>query len=103
MTAEQKRRAILQTARQNGGTITKKQATELLKHCYYCHAENYVGPILSTLVRCGQLTRIRPGVFELGDKVQIKPGESQTVNQGNLFETKIIITGNLDDAGNKVC
>jgi len=85
MTDKQKRTAILQAARNNGGTITKKEAVELLKHCYYMHAANYVGPILSTLVRRGQLTRIKPGFFELGGKVQSKNKAVEAINQPTLF------------------
>lgn len=86
MTIQQRRNAILNKAYENGGTITKHEAVELLKNCYYANASHYVGPILATLVNRGQLERVKPGVFKLGRNAGNNGKVVDVIpNQLNLF------------------
>ncbi len=50
---------------QNDRYITKKQAVELLRHCYYSNAAFYVGNSLSRMVKSGILERVKPGHYRL--------------------------------------
>jgi hypothetical protein len=40
---------------------------------YYRNWEKHLGGIMSTMVRQGLVTRIKPGLFKLGGKPQQKP------------------------------
>lgn len=48
--------------------ITKQKAVELIGKIYYCNADKHVGDVLSRMVKAGLLKRIKPGLFELGDR-----------------------------------
>ncbi len=70
-----------------GGTITKAEAVALIGDRYYRHADKYVGDILSRMVDAGMLTRVKPGVFTIGNgkaKVKAKP-EGGDDGQSSLF------------------
>jgi len=84
MTTKQRRQKIIRFAIEHGNTITKQQAVELLGSAYYCNESHHVGEILSRLVNNGTLTRIKPGVFQLGGLPAVKETDKQ-INQPTLF------------------
>lgn len=67
----------------SNGQITKKKAVELIGKSYYCNADKHVGDVLSRMVKAGLLKRIKPGLFELGDRTN-KNAVPQ--NQLDLFK-----------------
>ena len=85
MTATKTQKQIIQFAHANGGQITKREAVDLFSHRYFINESHYVGEILSRMVNAGMLTRIKPGVFELGGKVQ-KSGSVETAKNQLTLE-----------------
>lgn len=80
MTPNQKK--IIAFAMQNNRHITKKQAVELLGHCYYCNPSFHVGNTLSRMVKSGILARVKPGHFRL---LQCPQGMPVTVDPNQLM------------------
>lgn len=66
---------ILNYTKANGGSITKKEAIDLIGDRYYFNADKYVGEVLSRMVKAQFLIRIKPGVFKIG-QVHL-PNENQ--------------------------
>lgn len=67
----------------SNGQITKQKAVEFIGKNYYCNADKHVGDVLSRMVKSGLLKRIKPGLFELGDRTN-KAAVPQ--NQLGLFK-----------------
>lgn len=67
----------------SNGQITKQQAVELIGKSYYCNADKHVGDVLSRMVKAGLLKRIKPGLFELGDRTNKTAAPE---NQLDLFK-----------------
>jgi len=78
---------ILQDARANGGTITKKQIVESYGRCYFHNGAKHLGEILSRMVNSGLLIREKPGVFTVGTGKKNKPSKEAEylANQTTLF------------------
>lgn len=80
MTPNQK---ILFEHTKSNSQMTKVEAVELIGKSYYCNADKHVGDVLSRMVKSGLLKRIKPGLFELGDRTN-KTAIPQ--NQLDLFK-----------------
>jgi predicted transcriptional regulator of viral defense system len=59
------RKAIIELAKENNNTITKKQVVEKLGHTYHYNGDKHLGAILSTMVKNGILERVKKGIFNL--------------------------------------
>ncbi len=78
---------ILKYAQANGDRITSKQVQEAFSDRYYRNADQYLGAILSRMVKAGLLTRERPGVFTVGNGKGEKRSLSKPVpGELSLFE-----------------
>lgn len=80
-----KQRKIVEYARQNDNTITKKQACKLIP--FYINTEKHVGDILSRMVKSGMLIRVKLGVYKLST------GQKLAKNQTEIFnpnQTKLL-------------
>lgn len=84
LTSHQKQ--ILDFARSNGGTVKKSQVVERFGNWYYCNEAKHIGDCLSRMVRAKLLTRVRPGLYEIGTGTKIKPSSAAFIeNQAELF------------------
>lgn len=79
-----KQKAIIKTALENGGQVTKKQVVENFGHWYYANSSFHIGNLLSRMVKTELLVRIKPGVFNLGKGTKQKPA-TILENQITLF------------------
>jgi len=70
-------RKIVEYARQNDNTITKRQACDLIP--FYINTEKHVGDILSRMVKSGMLIRVKLGVYKLST------GQKLAKNQTEMF------------------
>jgi hypothetical protein len=59
-------KTIIDFAKKNNDTITKKQALELI--FYYCNASKHVGDILSRMVKNNLLIRVKNETFKIGSQ-----------------------------------
>jgi predicted transcriptional regulator of viral defense system len=84
MSIPKNRNSIIALAKENGGIVTKKQVVEKLDHTYFCNGDDYLGAILSAMVKVGILKRVKNGVFELL-KSPIKTEKKIHENQSKLF------------------
>lgn len=85
MTPTQK--AIIRAAQIRGGTITSEDASKLIEAKYFGYAGTAIEHILSRMVDAGLLTRVKPGVFTIGNgkgKANAKPDVSDD-GQSSLF------------------
>lgn len=76
---------ILKYAQQNGNSINKRVATELLQHRYYRNAGKYVGEVLKRMVDNGQLQRVKRGEYKLNLKSLQKGVVDGNEDQLKLF------------------
>jgi len=67
-----KQKIIIEFARQNNNTLTKKDAMGLI-NTHYHNGSKHVGDSLSRMVKAGFLIRVKRGVFELGKGTRLKP------------------------------
>jgi hypothetical protein len=74
----EKQKAIILSAHQNDGQITKAEAVQLIGGYYYHNADKYVGEVLARLVKTRVLNRIQRGVYELArlDKAALPMSEA---------------------------
>lgn len=80
MALTEHQKTIISFCNKNNGTITKKQACDLIR--YYCNTEKHVGDILSRMVKSNLLKRLKPGIFELSSGLK---QEIKIENQTELF------------------
>ena len=76
-------RKIVEYARQNDNTITKKQACNLIP--FYINTDKHVGDILSRMVKSGMLIRVKIGVYKLSTGQKLAKNQTQIFNQTELL------------------
>lgn len=75
---------IIDFAKENQGSITKKQAVKLLDKFYYSNGAFHIGNSLSAMVKLGILERVKRGEFKLLQEPISKPIKVSE-NQLNIF------------------
>ena len=64
MLGEQQMR-IINKANAQDGNITKREAVDLIGHCYYSNPDKNTGDVLSRMVKNKILIRLKPGIFKV--------------------------------------
>ena len=66
----EKQKQIVEKANEQGGTITKKEAVELIGNNYFINADKHTGDVLSRMVTRKILIRVKPGVFKINTQAR---------------------------------